>query len=79
MPHGTPVPDVIRGAVHRLEHVMAIGIRDGDQGHGEDAGGSVTMARLAAIVLHTLPFNNLAMNTRRRPSASPVAQHRTAA
>jgi hypothetical protein len=48
------VPDAIHSAVQRLEHVIAIGSRDSDQGHGEDAGGSVTMARLAAVVLHVL-------------------------
>jgi hypothetical protein len=73
MPHGTPVPDVTHGAVHRLEHVIAIGIRDGDQGHGEDAGGSVTMARLVAVVLHALLSTDPLGNTRRRPSASPAA------
>ncbi len=31
-------------------------------------------ARLAAVVLHALPFTHLIMNTCRRPSASPAAQ-----
>ncbi len=33
----TPVPDVIRGVVHRLAHLIAIGIRADTEEHREEA------------------------------------------
>ena len=33
----TPVPNAVHGEVHRLKHVIEIGIHAGTQGHHQDA------------------------------------------